>query len=86
MNRNIHSSLAGKDFIFIERKSNFPFWISLVAILLLAGLVGRMEINDMKLKRELQERVNVSTQVWYMTDTCATQLKNSKMIQIKLKN
>jgi len=81
----IHSNFEGKDFIFIEKKTNYPFWISLMVIVVLLCIVGRMEMNEIKLKREITQRAKVSTHVWMMTDTASDQLKNSDMIQIKLK-
>lgn len=75
-----------KDYIFIEKKHNYQFWLSILVIFLLAGLVGRMEIRELALKREIQARKDVSVHQWIMSDSCSDQLTNSKdgILRIKI--
>lgn len=74
-----------KDYIFIEKKTNYPFWISIVVIFLLAGLVGKMEVRELELKREIQARKNVSVHSWIMDESCSKQLLTSDTLRLKLK-
>jgi len=76
-----------KDYIFLERKTNYPFIFALIVILLLAGIVGKMEIRELELKREIQLRKDVSIHNWIMSDSCSEQLLNARdgVLRIKVK-
>jgi len=74
-----------KDYIFIEKKTNYPFWVSIVAILLLVGLVGKMEKEELLLKREIKLRKDMSVHQWIMPDECSDMLLNSQDHTLRIK-
>jgi len=73
-----------KDYIFIEKKRNYPFWISIVVILFLIGIVGKMEKDKLLLEQDIKFLQSNHVHTWIMDESCSDQLTGSDILRIKL--
>ena len=75
------------DHVFRQRNTDLKFWLALIAIMVLVGILGHSSALNARLKQEIRLRQGVSTHLWLMTDSCSEQLLNSNdhTLRIKLK-